>query len=245
MNTFVTLRCWISHCLHQILSDYIYLSSCFLNGVPQHESFSQSGKWLKQGDPSSSIILWIIVDYFWTRDEHSLSVGWSLFLLDDSQIDHPQFYVCCFHNSLQVLPGFVQFTLERPPTETRVLRSHRCPKLFEGTGGKKQQLYQPPPMIFPWNRPNHSSIFQSWQFSPVKACLGPDKGGARRDPRTAEIMQLSVPGNEGAWSQESSRFWEDLGRLGKWKNMILQSVRVYVQDCSSLNRIVSQDPLHP
>ena len=139
----------------------------FLNGVPQHGSFSQSGKWLKQGDPSSSIILWIIVDYFWTRDEHSLSVGWSLFLLDDSQIDHPQFYVCCFHNSLQVLPGFVQFTLERPPTETRVLRSHRCPNLFEGTGGKKQQLYQPPPMIFPWNRPNHSSHGNSVQSKPV------------------------------------------------------------------------------
>ena len=37
-------------------------------------------------------IIHYIVDYFWTRDEHSLSVGWSLFLLDDPQIDHPQFY---------------------------------------------------------------------------------------------------------------------------------------------------------
>ena len=106
--------------------------------------------------------------------------------------------VCLLLSQLIASPARISAVHIRTPTETRVLRSHRCPNFFDGTGGKKQELTTTSPASshdFPLKS---TQSFQSWQFSPVKACLGPDKGGARRDPRTAEIMQLSVPGNEGA-----------------------------------------------
>ena len=61
---------------------------------------------------------------------------------------------------------------------------------------------------------------------PVIPVISGDKAGARRDPRTAEIMQLSVPGNQQQPDRIIKRFW---GRVTVYECVYIY---IYIHICT-------------